>query len=279
MANKKVKTKRGRRFLFSGIFISILLLSSVTIGGVNINFGDYYHKITSYFGTKEDYLKTWLSGRFGAAADTVVLEEPELEQAPLDVKSINDDVIGYILPQNDAVISMVEIIPGKSLTQRQEEERIKAEEEARRRAEEEQRKKSKVQVEDTGGFCADAGVRYIELDLSAQRLALCNFGQNEGVFPISSGSRQYPTPTGHFQVNSKSLRAYSTMYNLYMPYWNSFIGNSYGIHELPEYPNGAKEGTNYLGQAVSHGCVRLGVGAAATVYNWAPVGTAVIVHQ
>lgn len=279
MKNKIAKTHKGSKFLFSGIFISILLLSSVTIGGADIDFGDYYHKITSYFGTKEDYLKTWFSGRFGAAADTAVLGKPELEQVPFDVKSVNDEVIGYILPQNDNVISMVEIIPGKSLTQRQEEERIKAEEEARRRAEEEQRKKSKVQVEDTGGFCGDGGSKYIEIDLSAQRLALCNFGQNEGLFPISSGSRQYPTPAGHFQVNSKSLRAYSAKYNLYMPYWNSFIGNSYGIHELPEYPNGAKEGANYLGRAVSHGCVRLGVGAAATVYNWSPVGTPVIVHQ
>ena len=279
MGNKKTKTKKGRKFLFSGIFISILLLSSVTIGGSEVNFSDYYHKVLGYLGNKEDHLKTWLSGRFGASADIIILEKPELNQVPFDIKSVNDDVIGYILPRNDAVISMVEIIPGKSLAQKQEEERIRVEEEARRKAEEEERKKNKVQMEDTGGFCGDSSYRYIEMDLSLQRLALCNFGQNEGLFPISSGSRQYPTPTGHFQVNSKSLRAYSTMYNLYMPYWNSFIGNSYGIHELPEYPNGAKEGANYLGRAVSHGCVRLGVGAAATVYNWAPVGTPVEVHQ
>ncbi len=211
--------KHKPKFLFSGVFISILLLSSVTIGGAEVNFSDYYHKIANYFGAKEDHLQTWLSGRFGAAADPVVLEEPELEQAPLDVKSINDDLVGYILPQNDEVIEMVEIIPGKSLAQKQEEERIRAEEEARKKAEEEQRKKNKVQVEDTGVFCLDASSRYIEMDLSSQRLALCNFGQTEGVYPISSGSRQYPTPTGNYKVNSKSLRAYSAKYNLYMPYW------------------------------------------------------------
>ena len=224
-------------------------------------------------------LKVLLAGKFGASADERKIKEPQLNKVPFDIKAINSDVEPYILPQNEENKVKIIIIPGKSNWQRQEEARLQAEEEARIKAEEEKRKKKQVQVEDTGSFCADPGSRYIEMDLSSQRLALCNFAKTEGVFPISSGSRQYPTPTGHFQINSKTLRAYSSMYNLYMPYWMSFIGSAYGIHELPEYPNGAKEGANLLGQAVSHGCVRLGVGAAATVYNWAPVGTSVIVHN
>ena len=64
-----------------------------------------------------------------------------------------------------------------------------------------------------------------------------------------------------------------------MPYWMAFIGNSYGIHELPYYPNGYREGSNLLGQSVSHGCVRLGIGAAGRVYSWALVGTPVVVHN
>lgn len=268
MKNKKAKTKKELKFLFSGVFISVLILSSITIGGVNFDFG---RQISRF--------KDWLSGRFGAVADVSPLEEPKMDNKPLDVKSLNEDVVGYILPQNDEVIAMVEIKPGKSLALRQEEERIKAEEEAKRKAEEEERKKKKVQVEDTGGFCTDTNSRYIEIDLSSQRLALCDLGSTVGVYPVSSGSRQYPTPTGSYKVNSKSLRAYSSKYDLYMPYWMAFIGNSYGIHELPEYPNGAKEGASYLGRAVSHGCVRLGVGAAAVVYNWSPAGTPVIVHQ
>ncbi|MCX6811560.1 MAG: L,D-transpeptidase [Candidatus Berkelbacteria bacterium] len=268
-------------FLFSGLIVSVALLSSVTIGGVNINtnaFDNAYHKVANFIISKENYLRDWFSGKFGASADERKIREPQLNKVPFDIKAINSDIEPYILPQNEENKVMIIIIPGKSNWERQEEARIKAaEEEARKKAEEE-RKKKQVQVEDTGSFCGDPGSRYIELDLSSQRLALCNFGKTEGVFPISSGSRQYPTPTGHFQINSKTLRAYSSMYNLYMPYWNSFIGNSYGIHELPEYPNGYKEGANLLGQAVSHGCVRLGVGAAATVYNWAPVGTPVDVH-
>lgn len=273
--------KQRNKFLFSGIILSFIILGSVTIGGMNLDFSgfdNFYHNVVSFLINKKDNLQTWLAGRFGTSADTIVLTKPELKKVPFDIEALNDDIIGYIIPSNDEIIEMIPIIPGKSNWQKQEEARLLAEEEARKKAEEEQRKKNKVQVEDTGGFCADSSYRYLEIDLSSQRLALCSYGQTEGVFPISSGSRQYPTPTGHFQVNSKSLRAYSSKYDLYMPYWNSFIGNSYGIHELPEYPNGAKEGANLLGHAVSHGCVRLGVGAAALVYNWAPVGTPVIVH-
>jgi lipoprotein-anchoring transpeptidase ErfK/SrfK len=221
-------------------------------------------------------LKVLLAGKFGASADERRVQKPNLDKVPFDVKSFNETVEPYILSQKEENKSQIVIIPGKSNWDKQEEARLAAE---KAKKEEEERKKEQVQVEDTGGFCADASLRYLEVDLSSQRLAMCDHGTTLGVFPISSGSRYYPTPTGHFQVNSKSLRAYSTMYNLYMPYWNSFIGNSYGIHELPEYPNGVKEGANMLGQAISHGCIRLGVGAAETVYNWAPVGTPVEVHQ
>ena len=52
-----------------------------------------------------------------------------------------------------------------------------------------------------------------------------------------------------------------------------------GIHELPEWPNGYKEGEAHLGTKASHGCVRLGVGPAEYLYNIAPLGTKVIIHE
>jgi len=121
--------------------------------------------------------------------------------------------------------------------------------------------------------------KYIDIDVSSQRLTIFLNGKSNGSYLVSSGSASYPTPYGVFKVNNKSLNAFSPKYNLYMPYWMAFVDSLYGIHELPEYANGYKEGQEYLGQAVSHGCVRLGVGAAARVYNWTPVGTTVIVHN
>jgi lipoprotein-anchoring transpeptidase ErfK/SrfK len=58
-----------------------------------------------------------------------------------------------------------------------------------------------------------------------------------------------------------------------------FTGAGHGIHELPEWKNGYKEGANHLGTPVSHGCVRLGVGPAAKVYGWAEVGTPIVIHN
>ena len=58
-----------------------------------------------------------------------------------------------------------------------------------------------------------------------------------------------------------------------------FSGRGHGIHELPEWPNGAKEGEGHLGTPVSYGCIRLGVGDAEFAYNWADIGTPVYIHQ
>lgn len=98
------------------------------------------------------------------------------------------------------------------------------------------------------------------------------------IWPVSTGKAGYETPAGTYTVNNKVPRAWSRTYGLWMPYWMSFIGSQYGIHELPEWPGGLKEGANHLGIPVSHGCVRLGVGPAQWLYNWADVGTTVVVQ-
>lgn len=98
-------------------------------------------------------------------------------------------------------------------------------------------------------------------------------------FPISSGLPRTPTPVGTFRVLSKSPRAWSASAKLWMPYWMHFSGRGHGIHELPEWPGGRKEGKDHLGRPASHGCVRLGEGPAATVYAWSPIGTSVVVAK
>lgn len=121
--------------------------------------------------------------------------------------------------------------------------------------------------------------KYIEVNLAAQTLYRFE-GQNLiASHRVSTGKWSMPTPQGTFSINSKTGRAYSKRYNLYMPYWMSFIGGKYGIHELPEFANGTKEGEAHLGTPVSHGCIRLGVGEAQTVYDWAETGTPVVIHS
>jgi len=120
--------------------------------------------------------------------------------------------------------------------------------------------------------------KYVDINLSKQLLSIFNDGKNKGNYRVSTGKRGMATPTGMFDIKKKSRRAWSKKYKLFMPYWMQFTNQGHGIHELPEWPSGYKEGANHLGIPVSHGCVRLGVGPAATVYGFVEIGTPVYIH-
>ncbi len=121
--------------------------------------------------------------------------------------------------------------------------------------------------------------KYIDINLSAQVMTIFENGLLLNSFLISSGKRGMDTPKGEYKICNKYPRSWSKQYGLFMPYWMAIVpSGKYGIHELPEWPGGYKEGANHLGIPVSHGCVRLGVGAAQTVYEWADIGTPVIAY-
>ena len=121
--------------------------------------------------------------------------------------------------------------------------------------------------------------KYIDIALATQTLRIFENGKMKGAFKVSSGKRGLATPEGTFKVLVKAGRPFSKKYGLYMPYFIGFTNLGHGIHELPEWPGGYKEGANHLGIPVSHGCVRLGVGPAKLVYEWAEVGTPIVIHQ
>lgn len=121
--------------------------------------------------------------------------------------------------------------------------------------------------------------KYIDIDLSSQALFLFQGGEELGAYKVSTGLRGMDTPIGKFKVIARSRRPWSAKYKLFMPWFIQFTYEGHGIHELPEWPGGYKEGENHLGIPVSHGCVRLGIGPAKVVYDFAEPGTAIIVHQ
>lgn len=122
--------------------------------------------------------------------------------------------------------------------------------------------------------------KYIDLNLKSQIMTIFENGKLLDAYLISTGKPGMPTPQGTFHIANKTPRAWSRRYGLFMPYWNALVpSGDFGIHELPEWPGGYKEGQAHLGTPVSHGCVRLGVGPAQRVYEWAPIGTPVIVHE
>lgn len=121
--------------------------------------------------------------------------------------------------------------------------------------------------------------KYIDINLETQILSFFENGNIIDAYLISSGKRGMDTPKGETKIFNKTPRAYSKNYGLYMPYWMALKSDGkFGIHELPEWPGGYKEGEAHLGTPVSHGCVRLGVGPAKILYDWVEIGTPVIVY-
>ncbi|MBD3300624.1 MAG: L,D-transpeptidase family protein [Candidatus Moranbacteria bacterium] len=120
--------------------------------------------------------------------------------------------------------------------------------------------------------------KYIDVNLSTQLMSIYNDGILLGTYKVSTGKRGMATPTGTYAVLRKERRHWSHQYKLWMPYSLAFTGAGHYIHELPEWPNGYKEGQDHLGIPVSHGCIRLGVGPAEVVFNFSDVGTPIYIH-
>ena len=120
--------------------------------------------------------------------------------------------------------------------------------------------------------------RYLDISLTDQKLCRIEGPVVIDCFIISSGKPGMDTPTGTFTINDKSPRHWSNKYNMWLPYWQQFKTGGWGIHELPETDTW-KETSAHLGTPISHGCVRLDVGAAQTVYDWTSMGTTVYIHK
>lgn len=117
----------------------------------------------------------------------------------------------------------------------------------------------------------------IEIDTINQELSYFLKGVKLDTFSISSGKND-STPKGTYHIINKIDKAWSAAYGLWMPYWMGLGTGRFGIHELPVWPSGYREGEDHLGVPVSHGCIRLGVGPAETLYTWSEVGTEVVIY-
>jgi hypothetical protein len=99
--------------------------------------------------------------------------------------------------------------------------------------------------------------RHAEGDLGLQLLALADGGKVDMIFPISSGKPSTPTILGDFQVDDREPG-----YNAEGMYYSDFFYNGYAIHgydPAPDYP-------------ASHGCMRLPIVDAITVFDWLSYG-------
>jgi lipoprotein-anchoring transpeptidase ErfK/SrfK len=98
---------------------------------------------------------------------------------------------------------------------------------------------------------------------------------------LVSGRHGVPAP-GTYQVFSKSETAAAGHDGITMQYMVRFTratsGVAIGFHSIPYWGNGRPmQSEEELGEFRSAGCVRQSLGKAATLFEWAPVGTVVVV--
>ena len=84
---------------------------------------------------------------------------------------------------------------------------------------------------------------------------------------VSSGAAGTPTPAGRFEVFRKELRSWSVPFQVWLPL-ASYFNQGIAFHEYPDVPP----------FPASHGCVRVPAPEARGVYDFAGIGTAVIVY-
>lgn len=116
------------------------------------------------------------------------------------------------------------------------------------------------------------GGRWIEVDRYGQTLTAWEGGRPVRTFVVSTGKRSTPTRSGTYSVQSKYRSTYMQGRGYYVPDvpYAMFYSGGYAMHGAYWH--------NRFGTPVSHGCVNLRVSQARWLYNWAPVGTKVVVR-
>ncbi len=114
--------------------------------------------------------------------------------------------------------------------------------------------------------------RWIDVDLSSQRLTA--YQGSTPVFSalISSGLPRTPTVIGRFKVYTKlrSTRMRGPGYDLPGVPYTMYFYKGYALHGTYWHNN--------FGHPMSHGCVNLRTSDAGWLFNWASVGTPVVTH-
>lgn len=105
--------------------------------------------------------------------------------------------------------------------------------------------------------------RHVEADLSRQVLALVRRGKVRRVYHTSSGTSATPTILGRYRVYRKTPGT-----NALGMVDSSYFIRGYAVHgyaSVPPYP-------------ASHGCLRVPIPDARTIYDWMRMGTVVRVY-
>jgi peptidoglycan hydrolase-like protein with peptidoglycan-binding domain len=105
--------------------------------------------------------------------------------------------------------------------------------------------------------------KHVEADVGRQVVVLADGGRVQRIYPMSSGKASTPTVLGSFKVYRKDpgTNAIGMVYSSY------FIRGYaiHGYHDVPTYN-------------ASHGCLRVPIPDAISIYTWVTMGTVVDVY-
>lgn len=133
----------------------------------------------------------------------------------------------------------------------------------------------------TGDFTVPEDVRkgyYVHVSLAEQKVTVYLDGAPVRTMAASTGTKDYPTPTGRFHIQNRDQFFFSEKYKEGGKWWVSFKDwGIYLFHSVPTDRDGKviPEEAAKLGQPASHGCVRLSVEDARWFYDTIPEGAPV----
>lgn len=116
------------------------------------------------------------------------------------------------------------------------------------------------------------GARWIDVDLTNQRVYAYEGDEMVNSFIVSTGTWLTPTVTGQYKIYVKYRSAPMSGPGYYLPNvpYIMYFYKGYGLHGTYWHNN--------FGTPMSHGCVNLRTDEAGWLYSWASVGTLVNVH-
>lgn len=127
-----------------------------------------------------------------------------------------------------------------------------------------------------GNSGGGGGAKMIEVNLSQQRLTMYEGNTVIRSVLVSTGKAATPTQVGEFAIYAKyPMQTMTGTINgeyYYVPNikWVSYFDGGEALHGTYWHHN--------FGHPMSHGCVNMTEDDAYFLYNWAPIGTKVVVH-
>jgi hypothetical protein len=105
--------------------------------------------------------------------------------------------------------------------------------------------------------------KHVEFDWSRQVLVLARGARADRILPASSGKPSTPTVFGKYNFYSKTPG-----FNSHGMYYSNYFIGGYAIHGYESVPD----------YAASHGCIRIPIPSAISVYRWISLGDPIYVY-